>query len=182
MSWASVSPETAQKTCTTVAQIPHPANRLNVDNRFVAFEYSPLPFRAKCNEGPKSRGWFIILSSIWSGVLYPGSSPGWLNKYFSVSPTIVYDTGRENYQGQTANALLNMNGKVTMKSLWIAVFLLPLWLTGACETKLPVFYVKSRNTEELKIHAFERCGRHYRVLSYEEDTARIECLEKIIEN
>ena len=44
MSWASVSPETAQKTCTTVAQIPHPANRLHVDNRFVAFEYSPLPF------------------------------------------------------------------------------------------------------------------------------------------
>ena len=55
MSWASVSTETAQKTCTTVAQIPHPANRLHVDNRFVAFEYSPLPFRAKCNEGPKSR-------------------------------------------------------------------------------------------------------------------------------
>ena len=55
MSWASVSPETAQKTCTTVAQIPHPANRLHVDNRFVAFEYSPLPFRAKCNEGPKSK-------------------------------------------------------------------------------------------------------------------------------
>ena len=99
-----------------------------------------------------------------------------------MSPTIVYDTGRENYRGQTANAPLNMNGKVTMKSLWITVFLLPLWLTGACETKLPVFYVKDRNTEELKIHAFERCGKHYRVLSYEEDTARIECLEKIIEN
>ena len=55
MSWASVCPETAQKTCITVAQIPHPANRLHVYNRFVAFEYSPLPCRAKCNEEPKSR-------------------------------------------------------------------------------------------------------------------------------
>jgi len=55
MLWASVSPETSQKTCTTVAQIPHPVNRLHLDNRFVAFEYSPLPFQAKYNEGPKSR-------------------------------------------------------------------------------------------------------------------------------
>ena len=99
-----------------------------------------------------------------------------------MSPTIVYDTGRENYQGQTANALLNMNGKVTMKSLWIAVFLLPLWLTSACETKLSVFYIKARNPEELKIHAFERCGRHYRVLDYVEDTARIKCLGEKIGN
>ena len=55
MSWSRVPPETAQKTYTTVAKIPLPVNRLHVDNRFVAFEYSPLPFRAKCNEGPKSR-------------------------------------------------------------------------------------------------------------------------------
>ena len=181
MSWASVSPETAQKTCTTVAQIPHPANRLHVDNRFVAFEYSPLPFRAKCNEGPKSRR--VVYNLVLNLIRGTGSRiNSVMTKYFSVSPTIVCDTGRENYQGQTANALLNMNGKVTVKSLWIAVLLLPLWLTGSCETKLAVFYVKARNTEELKIHAFERCGRHYQVLSYEEDTARIECLEKIIEN
>ena len=127
-------------------------------------------------------GWFTICPQSDQGYWIQDQVRDDYNKYFSVSPTILYDTGRENYQGQTANALLNMNGKVTMKSLWIAVFLLPLWLTGACETKLPVFYVKARNTEELKIHAFERCGRHYRVLSYEEDTARIECLEKIIEN
>ena len=75
-----------------------------------------------------------------------------------------------------------MNGKVTVKSLWIAIFLLPLWLTSDCETKLSDFYVKARNSEELKIHAFERCGRHYRVITYEEDTARIECLVKIIKN
>ena len=53
MSWASVSPETAQKTCTTVAQIPHPANRLHVDNRFVTFEYSPLPFPSEVQRGAK---------------------------------------------------------------------------------------------------------------------------------
>ena len=75
-----------------------------------------------------------------------------------------------------------MNVKGTRKSLWITVFILPLWLAGSCETKLPVFYAKARNIEELKIHAFERCGREYRVLSYEEDTAKIECLEIIINN
>ena len=77
MSWACVSPETAQKTCTLVAQITHPANRLHVDNRFVDFEYSPLPFRAKCNEGPKSMRVvynFCPQSDPW--VLDPGSSLG----------------------------------------------------------------------------------------------------------
>ena len=69
-----------------------------------------------------------------------------------------------------------------MKRQWIAVFLLYLWLTGSCETKLPVFFVKARNSEELKIHAFELCGRHYRILTYEEDTAQIECVAKMIEN
>ena len=68
MSWASVSPETAQKTCTTAAPIPHPANRLHMDNRFVAFEYSPLPFRAKYDEEPKSRSMFYnLVLSLTSG-------------------------------------------------------------------------------------------------------------------
>ena len=55
---------------------------------------------------------------------------------------------------------------------------MPIWLVGSCETKLTTFYVKAENSEELKIHAFERCGRHYRVLAYEDDTARIECMKK----
>ena len=54
-----------------------------------------------------------------------------------------------------------------------------MWLGGACETtKNPPFYVKARNSEELKVHAFERCGRKYKVLAYEDDTVRIECLGK----
>ena len=36
----------------------------------------------------------------------------------------------------------------------------------------------ARNPEELKVHAFERCGRKYKVLAYEDDTVRIECLGK----
>tara|TARA_Y100001960_G_scaffold150351_1_gene158619 strand:+ start:99 stop:260 length:162 start_codon:yes stop_codon:yes gene_type:complete len=48
----------------------------------------------------------------------------------------------------------------------------------ACETKLKEVYVKARNAEELKIHAFENCGRLYKVLSYEDDTARIKCLKQ----
>ena len=50
---------------------------------------------------------------------------------------------------------------------------------GACETtKYSSFYVKARNSEELKVHAFERCGRKYKVLAYEDDTVLIECLIK----
>ena len=51
-------------------------------------------------------------------------------------------------------------------------------LAGSCETSLTTFYVKAGDSEELKLHAFERCGRHYRVIEYEDDTARIECLKK----
>ena len=50
-------------------------------------------------------------------------------------------------------------------------------MMGACETtKSSTFYVKARNSEELNVHAFERCGRKYKVLSYEDDTVLIECL------
>ena len=61
---------------------------------------------------------------------------------------------------------------------WIWIILMPIWLAGSCETRLTAFYVKAGNSEELKIHAFERCGRDYRVLAYEDETARIECLKK----
>ena len=64
-----------------------------------------------------------------------------------------------------------------MKKILIALYLSYLLLMGACETtKYSSFYVKARNSEELKLHAFERCGRKYKVLTYEDDTVRIECL------
>ena len=65
-----------------------------------------------------------------------------------------------------------------MHCRWIWIILMPIWLAGSCETRLTTFYVKAGNSEKLKIQAFERCGRHYRVLAYEDDTARIECLKK----
>ena len=65
-----------------------------------------------------------------------------------------------------------------MNCRWIWIILMPIWLAGSCETRLTTFYVKAGDSEELKIHAFERCGRHYRVLAYEDDTARIEWLKK----
>ncbi len=66
-----------------------------------------------------------------------------------------------------------------MKNKWILMILPAIWLGGACETiKNSSFYVKARNPEELKVHAFERCGRKYKVLAYEDDTVRIECLGK----
>ncbi len=53
-----------------------------------------------------------------------------------------------------------------------------IFCTAACETKLKGMYVKARTSEELKINAFESCGRHFKVLSYEDDTAWIKCLKQ----
>ena len=66
----------------------------------------------------------------------------------------------------------------TMNSYKYATFVVCILFAVACETKLKVIYVKARTAEELKIHAFESCGRDYKVLSYEDDTARIKCLKK----
>jgi hypothetical protein len=67
----------------------------------------------------------------------------------------------------------------TMKIFLSGLYLSSLWMIGDCETtKFSSFYVKARNSEELKVHAFERCGRKYKVLAYEDDTVRIECLGK----
>ena len=55
-------------------------------------------------------------------------------------------------------------------------------LTAACENKLKEIFVKARTAEELKINAFEICGRHFKVLSYEDDTARIKCLKQTNNN
>ena len=49
--------------------------------------------------------------------------------------------------------------------------------SAACEDKLKGIYVKTRTAEELKINAFEICGRKYKVLSYEDDTALIRFLK-----
>ena len=67
-----------------------------------------------------------------------------------------------------------------MHSYKYAILILSIWFSTACESKLREIYVKSRTAEELKINAFEICGRHYMVLSYEEDTAHIKCLKKPI--
>ena len=66
-----------------------------------------------------------------------------------------------------------------MKNKWIMLILPAIGLGVACETvKTSYFNVKARNSEELRGHAFERCGRKYKVLAYEDDTVRIECLGK----
>ena len=63
-----------------------------------------------------------------------------------------------------------------------ATLFVSIFLTSACETKLKEMYVKARTAEELKINAFENCGRQYKVLSYEDDTARIQCLKQTNKN
>ena len=64
-----------------------------------------------------------------------------------------------------------------MNNFKYATLFVCIFFTAACETKLKEIYVKARTTEELKINAFENCGRHYKVLSYEDDTVRIKCLK-----
>ena len=68
-----------------------------------------------------------------------------------------------------------------MNSYKYATLFICIFFTSACETKLKEMYVKARTAEELKINAFENCGRQYMVLSYEDDTARIRCLKQINE-
>jgi len=65
-----------------------------------------------------------------------------------------------------------------MRNYYIVFASLTLLINGACETKKTPFYIKAANPEELKINAFEICGRNYSVLSYEEDTALVKCLRK----
>ena len=65
-----------------------------------------------------------------------------------------------------------------MNSYKYATLFLFILFTAACESKLKEMYVKARTAEEFKINAFENCGRHFKVLSYEDDTARIKCLKK----
>ena len=66
----------------------------------------------------------------------------------------------------------------SMNSYKFTTFFICILYAVACETKLKEIYVKARTAEELKIHAFENCGRLYKVLSYEDDTARIKCLKQ----
>ena len=63
-----------------------------------------------------------------------------------------------------------------------ATLFLCILFTIACETKFKEMYVKARTAEELNINAFENCGRHYKVLLYEDDTARIKCLKQTKNN
>ena len=65
-----------------------------------------------------------------------------------------------------------------MDSYKFTTFFISILFAVACENKLKEIYVKARTAEELKIHAFENCGRLYKVLSYEDDTARIKCLQQ----
>ncbi len=55
------------------------------------------------------------------------------------------------------------------------LFLIILIATCATTTK---FYIKARNKEEVKIGAFEICGKNFNILTYEEDTALISCIKK----
>ena len=51
-----VSPKTAQKPCTTDAQILHPTICRHEDYGFVSSESSPLSFRVKCRADPEPSG------------------------------------------------------------------------------------------------------------------------------
>ena len=58
-------------------------------------------------------------------------------------------------------------------SLWMLIPVLVLLF--ACEEPTRR-YLKARSPEELKTGAYDMCSRDYKVLSYEDDTALVECL------
>lgn len=70
----------------------------------------------------------------------------------------------------------------SINSYKYATLFVCIFFSSACETKLKEMYVKARTSEELKINAFESCGSQYKVLSYEDDTARIRCLKQSKKN
>ena len=72
----------------------------------------------------------------------------------------------------------SLKNKFFMKDYFTVFSLLTLLVNGACGAKKAPFYIKAISSEELKIHAFETCGRNFRVLKFENDTALIECLMK----
>ena len=65
-----------------------------------------------------------------------------------------------------------------MNSYKYATLFVFIFIAASCETKLKEIYVKARTAEELMINAFEICGRRYKVISYENDTALIQCLKQ----
>ena len=65
-----------------------------------------------------------------------------------------------------------------LKSIYKTFFLIFITMNIQCSTKKKKFYIKARNNEEVKIGAFEICGRNYKILAFEEDTALIACTKK----
>ena len=45
-------------------------------------------------------------------------------------------------------------------------------------TRGKIFFIKARDSLEIKSNAFKRCGASYRVLIHEKGTAKVECLNK----
>ena len=63
-------------------------------------------------------------------------------------------------------------------NLYKTFFLISIIFFTQCSTKKHSFYIKARNNEEIKIGAFEICGRNYKIVAFEEDTALIACIKK----
>lgn len=63
-------------------------------------------------------------------------------------------------------------------NIYKTFFLIFITMNIQCSTKKKFFYIKARNNEEVKIGAFEICGRNYKILAFEEDTALIACTKK----
>ena len=75
MSFTRISPESVQKTCTTVTWVPYTVIFLHGDNSFAASYSAPLSFRVKIGVDPVSRGAFSTLVNNFVGNLDPVSSP-----------------------------------------------------------------------------------------------------------
>jgi len=66
----------------------------------------------------------------------------------------------------------------TVWEMYKLFLLLLIMFFVSCETQKKSFYIKARNNKEVKIGAFEICGRNFNILTYEGDTALINCTKK----
>ena len=67
--------------------------------------------------------------------------------------------------------------KGIVSKMYKLFYLFLILLIVTCTTTKKTFFIKARNNEEVKIGAFEICGRNFEILSYEEDTALVACIK-----
>tara|TARA_Y100001970_G_C14238861_1_gene863638 strand:+ start:2666 stop:2914 length:249 start_codon:yes stop_codon:yes gene_type:complete len=74
--------------------------------------------------------------------------------------------------------ILDILKKTKYKKIHNLFFFLVIIIFSNCNTRNYSFYIKAHSGEEVKKGAFEICGRDYKIIAFEEDTALVSCIKK----